>query len=104
MNKTVCNLILAGVAGVTLICGSLALAGGSDCGGRGGQGPAAWMGSNFGLGMMGHGWGGPHRAAFIVEDNVGYQLDSLKRSLQLGTEQEQAWTNFATTVKNRPSA
>lgn len=101
MNKTVRNLILAGVAGLTLASGSLALAGGPDCGGRGSHGPAAWMGSNFGPGMMGHGWGGPHRAAFTVEDKVGYQLDSLKRSLKLGTEQEQAWNNFATAVEKQ---
>lgn len=101
MNETVRNLIFAGFAGVTLISGSLALAGDPNCGSRGSHGPAAWMGSNFEPGMMGHGRGGPHRAVFTVEDKVGYQLHCLKRSLKLGTEQEQAWTNFATTVEKQ---
>lgn len=101
MNKTVRNLMIAGVASLTLASGSLALAGGPDCGGRGGHGPTAWMGSNFGPGMMGHGRGGLHRAAFTDENKVGDQLDSLKRSLKLGTEREQAWTNFATAVEKQ---
>ncbi len=101
MSKTIRNLILAGVAGLTLASGSIALAGGPGCGGYATHGPAAWNGDGFGPGMMGHGWGGPYRAAFSVEERVGYQLDILKRSLKLAAEQETAWNGFATAVEKQ---
>jgi len=87
MTNTVRNLLVAGIAGVSLIGAAAAFAGGPGCGGFGG--PAGY----------GPGWGGPHRAAYAPEEMAGYQLDALKRSLKLQPAQEKPWANFAAAVE-----
>lgn len=94
MKNTVRNLLVAGIAGVSLVGAAVAFAGGPGCGGFGGP-------TGYGPGMHGQGpgWGGPHRAAYAPEDMAGYQLDALKRSLRLQPAQEKQWANFATAVE-----
>ena len=102
MKTTTRKLLLAGLAGVSILSASAVVAGGFGCGG---YGPAhgAGYGPGYGPGMMGHGpgWGGPHRVAYSPEDMAGYQLDGLKRSLKLGAEQEQPWATFAAAVEKQ---
>lgn len=97
MKTSIRNLILAGVAGVSLVSASVVLAGGPGCGGFG---PGY---SGYGPGMMGHGpgWGGPRQAAFAPEEMAGYQLDGLKASLKLKPDQEKSWSTFAATVQTQ---
>lgn len=97
MKNTVRNLLVAGIAGVSLVGAAVAFAGGPGCGGFGG--PAGY--SNYGPGMMGHGPGMMGRAAYAPEDMAGYQLDALKRSLKLQPGQEQPWANFAAAVETQ---
>jgi hypothetical protein len=103
MKSTTRNLIIAGIAGAALVTGSLALAGGPGCGGYSARGPGTWGGAGHGPGMMGHGpgWGGPRHAAFSPEEMAGERLDSLKRSLKLGAEQEKPWNTFAAAVEKQ---
>jgi hypothetical protein len=101
MKNTVRNLLVAGIAGISLVGAVTAFAGGPGCGGFGGPAGHGPGYSDFGPGMRGHGpgWGGPHQAAFAPEEMAGYQLDALKRSLRLQPEQEKSWANFASAVE-----
>lgn len=99
MKTSIRNLILAGVTGVSLISASVALAGGPGGCGGGNFGPGY---SNHGPGMMmGHGWGGPHHAAFSPEEMAGNQLEWLKKSLKLQPDQEKPWNAFAAAVETQ---
>lgn len=90
MKSTTRNLLIAGLAGVSILSATAVIAGGPGCGGTG-------------PGMMGHGpgWGGPRHAAFAPEEMSGYQLDGLKRSLNLTGEQEKPWNAFAAAVEKQ---
>ena len=94
MKTTTRNLLIAGLAGASLLSASAVIAGGAGCGGPGSYGPGM---SGHGPGMMGHGpgWGGPRHAAFAPEDRAGWQLDMLKSTLKLQPTQEGAWNAFA---------
>lgn len=98
MKSTTRNLLVAGLAGASILSATAVIAGGPGCGSYGpGYGPGM-MG--HGPGMMGYGWGGgPRHAAFAPEERVGYQLDVLKRSLKLSAEQEKSWNAFAAAVE-----
>lgn len=103
MKSTTRNLLLAGLAGVSILSATAVIAGGPGCGGYGpGYGPGA--GPGYGPAMMGHGpgWGGgPRHAAFAPEEMAGYQLDGLKRTLKLSTEQEKPWNAFSAAVEKQ---
>ena len=90
MKTTTRNLLIAGLAGVSILSATAVIAGGPGCGGSG-------------PGMMGHGpgWGGPRHASFAPEEMAGYQLDGLKRSLKLTGEQEKPWNAFAAAVEKQ---
>lgn len=83
MKTTTRNLLIAGLAGVSILSATAVIAGGPGCGG------------------YGPGWGGPRHAAFSPEEMAGYQLDGLKRSLRLSTEQEKSWNTFAAAVEKQ---
>ena len=90
MKTTTRNLLIAGLAGVSILSATAVIAGGPGCGG-------------YGPGMMSHsfGWGGPRHAAFAPEEMAGYQLDGLKRSLKLNAEQEKPWNTFSAAVEKQ---
>lgn len=99
MKTTTRKLLLAGLAGVSILSATAVIAGGPGCGGYGpGFGPG--MGGH-GPEMMGHGpgWGGPRPAAYAPEEMAGYQLNVLKSSLKLQPAQESAWNAFAATAQ-----
>jgi len=98
MQTTTRNLLLAGLASVSILSATAVIAGGPGCGG---YGPS--FGPGYGPAMMGHGpsWGGPRHAAFAPEEMAGYQLDGLKRSLKLSAEQEKTWATFAAAVEKQ---
>jgi hypothetical protein len=105
------NVLIAGIAGFSLLAASAVIAGGPGCGGfpgyggYGGYGPGPGMAGPgmMGPGMMGHGpgWGGPRHAAFAPEEMASWQLDALKKSLKLQPAQEGAWNQFAETALAR---
>lgn len=97
MKSTTRNLLIASLAGVSILSATAVIAGGPGCGSYG----PAW--GSAGPGMIGHGsgWGGPRHAAFAPEEMAGYQLDGLKRSLKLAGEQEKPWNAFAAAVEKQ---
>jgi hypothetical protein len=94
MKTTTRNLLIAGLAGVSILSATAVIAGGPGCGS---------YGPGYGPGMMGQGpgWGGPRHAAYAPEEMAGYQLDGLKRSLKLNAEQEKPWNAFAAAVEKQ---
>lgn len=103
MKTTTRNLLLAGLAGVSILTATAVIAGGPGCGGplgyggygpgMGGHGPGTWG--------YGPGWGGPRQAAFAPEEMAGYQLDGLKTLLKLQPAQENAWNAFAAAAREQ---
>lgn len=91
MKTSIRNLILAAVAGVALVSASLAMADGPGCSGsapgHAGYRPAA----------MGHGaWAVGHGPMGMSHDDMASaQLDALRQSLQLTSQQEPAWSAFS---------
>lgn len=100
MKTPIRNLILAGVAGVSIAAASLAIAGGPGAGCNGGPGF-----SKFESGMMmGHGHGPRHgrggpRGDFSPEERAAQNLDQLKSTLKLQADQEKSWNALASTVE-----
>lgn len=91
MKNTTRKLLLAGLAGVSVLTATAVIAGGPGCGGYS-------PGYGYGPAMMGHGtgWGGgPRHAAFAPEEQAEWQLGGLRSALKLQPAQEGAWNAFA---------
>ena len=101
MKTPIRNLILAGVAGVSIAAASVALAGpGAGC--NNGEGPG-FSKNESGM-MMGNRHGGHHgrggqRGDFSPEERAAKLLDQLKTSLKLQADQEKSWNALASTVE-----
>jgi len=91
MKLTTRNVLLAGLAGVSILSAAAVIASGPGCAGEAGNGPS----------MMGHGpgWGGQRHAAYSLEDRAGWRLKILKSELDLLPTQVTAWNAFSTAAQ-----
>ena len=109
MKTPIRNLILAGVAGVSIVAASVALAAGGAGAGPGCDTGNAGPGfSKYESGMMmghghgpRHGRGGPRGGDFSPEERAAQHLDRLKTSLKLHADQEKQWNVLASTVETQ---
>ncbi|MEW6120522.1 MAG: Spy/CpxP family protein refolding chaperone [Pseudomonadota bacterium] len=102
MKPTTRKLLLAGLAGVSILSAAAVIAGGPGSGCPGGHVPGMTHGmSGHGPGMMGHGpgWGGSRHALHAPEDRADSHLEVLKSELKLQPGQESAWNAFATAAR-----
>ncbi len=84
MKFTTRNVLLAGLAGVSILAAAAVIASGPGCAGEAGPGP---------------GWGGQRHAAYSLEDRAGWRLKILKSDLDLLPTQLTAWDAFSTAAQ-----